>query len=215
MPFRFSLQPPKTLLELFERLRELLPQLERKVLLNVEIQTTETRVAHGLSYTPKVCLPPTSHCLAMVCESQPPDSKYVYLRASNKCVADIELVRRADASLPPYGGYELPDYSPGTSDIYKVKSDTADPAPDYLISKVGSLGGTVVITDDTTNRKVNLEVSPSTDRLVAADDGDIAPDVLINKLESDGSILITLDTEASPETMGLSRLYNSLMGDTL
>ena len=56
---------------------------------------------------------------------------------------------------------------------------------------------------------------PGTDRLVAADDGDIAPDVLINKLESDGSILITLDTEASPETMGLSRLYNSLMGDTL
>jgi hypothetical protein len=77
------------------------------------------------------------------------------------------------------------------------------------------LGGTVVITDDTTNRKVNLEVSPSTDRLVAADDDDTAPDVLINKLESDGSILITLDTEASPETMNLSRLYNSLMGDTL
>jgi hypothetical protein len=197
--FRFSLQPPKTLLELFERLRELLPQLERKVFLNVEIQTTETRVAHGLNYTPKVCLPPTSHCLAMVCESRPPDSKYVYLRASNKCVADIELVKRADSLLPPYGGYELPDYSPGISDTYKVKSDTADTTPDYLISKLGSSGGTVVITDDTVNRKVNLEVvpgPPDTDRLVAADATDTVPGDLLSKLESDGSILITLDTSA-------------------
>jgi hypothetical protein len=93
MAFRFSLQPPKTLLELFERIRELLPQLEPRVLENVQVNTTTTTIAHGLPYVPKIPRAPLPNCLAIVCQARPADSTYIYLRASNKCVVNVELTR--------------------------------------------------------------------------------------------------------------------------
>lgn len=93
MAFRFSLQPPKTLLELFERIRELLPQLEPRVLENVQVNVTTTTIAHGLPYVPKVIRSSLPNCLAIVCQAQPADSKYIYLRASNKCVVNVELTK--------------------------------------------------------------------------------------------------------------------------
>jgi hypothetical protein len=93
MAFRFSLQPPKSLLELFERIRELLPQLEPLVLQNVEIETTITAIAHGLGATPRLVRASTPHCLALVCQAAPSDNRCIYLRASNKCVVDVEIIR--------------------------------------------------------------------------------------------------------------------------
>ena len=91
MALRFSLAPPKTLLELFERIRELLPQLEPKVLHDIPVATTETAVAHGLGYTPQVVYPPLPHCLTIVCQERPPDDKNIYLRASVDCVCDVRV----------------------------------------------------------------------------------------------------------------------------
>ena len=91
MYFRFSLSPPKTLDELFQRIRELLPQLEPKVLHDVTVRTTTTTVAHGLGYTPQIVYPPIPHCLALVCQDQPPDKDNIYLRASNLCVCDVRV----------------------------------------------------------------------------------------------------------------------------
>jgi hypothetical protein len=93
MPFRFSSQPPKSLGELFERLRDLLPQLDPVVLHNIQVNTTITTVAHGQKSTPKMWKPGAPHCLAIVAEAAPMDSKNIYLRASNKCVVDIEVIR--------------------------------------------------------------------------------------------------------------------------
>lgn len=88
---RFSTQPPKDLQEEHRRLVELLPQLERRFIEDVEVGTTETAIAHGLNFTPRHANP-IPHCLAMVCETKRPDSRNVYLRASNLCVVTLELI---------------------------------------------------------------------------------------------------------------------------
>lgn len=93
MNFRFSLQPPKTLLELFERIRELLPQLDPWVLENVEVETTITAIAHGMGSVPTFFDIGPSHCLALVAKAAASDSKCIYLRASNKCVVDVRIHR--------------------------------------------------------------------------------------------------------------------------
>jgi hypothetical protein len=92
MHFRFPLSPPASLLELFGRVRDLLPQLERKTFTNVQIGTVTTAVAHGCRSIPRIVGNPIPHCLAMVCQDQPPDAQNVYLRASNECVVDFEVI---------------------------------------------------------------------------------------------------------------------------
>lgn len=91
MAFRFSQQPPKTLDELFRRILELLPQLEPKVLHDVTIDTTTTKVAHGLGYAPSIVIPSAPNCLALICQDQQADMRNLYLRASNLCVCDVRI----------------------------------------------------------------------------------------------------------------------------
>jgi hypothetical protein len=93
MPFRFSLQPPKDLLDLFGRIRDLLPQLEPKILANVPVGVTVTAIAHGMRATPRFVRASSPHCLALVRQEKPADEQNIYLRASNECVVDVELVR--------------------------------------------------------------------------------------------------------------------------
>ena len=92
MFFRFSLQPLTSLQDLFGRIRDLLPQLEPKILKDIPVTTDITPVAHGLNRAPRVVRQPVPHCLAMVCQAQPPDDHNIYLRASNLCVCDVEFV---------------------------------------------------------------------------------------------------------------------------
>lgn len=70
---------------------ELLPQLEQILIEDKEVGTDETAIAHGLNFTPRHA-EPLPHCLALVCETKRPDSKNVYLRASNLCVVTIRIV---------------------------------------------------------------------------------------------------------------------------
>lgn len=92
MPLRFPLSPPRDVPELFERIRELLPQLEPKIVRNVQVNVEETAIAHGMKTVPQVVRAWAPHCLAMVCESRQADAKHIYLRASNVCVCNVEIV---------------------------------------------------------------------------------------------------------------------------
>lgn len=92
MEFRFSTQPPKTLLELHERIRELLPQLAPLILRNYEVGVTETAIAHGLKQTPQMAIPFT-HNLSPACECRFPDERNVYVRAAVPCVCNILVIR--------------------------------------------------------------------------------------------------------------------------
>jgi len=93
MPLRYPKEPPRALSELAERNLDLVRQLDAifTVIYDQEIGTGITAVAHGLSFTPKMVIP-VPHCLAMVCEAQKPDSKNVYLRASNLCVCNVWVI---------------------------------------------------------------------------------------------------------------------------
>lgn len=91
MKLRFSTQPPKTLEELHRRLVELLPQLETKILRNMEIGIEPTSIAHGLGRTPEFYRV-TPHHLHIWCEDREPDKNYLYLRATGPVVVDIEVV---------------------------------------------------------------------------------------------------------------------------
>lgn len=77
--------------ELARDLRDLLPQLERRVLSSVTIGTTSTPLAHGLSGTPRLVnvLP---HADARVWRSAAPDGSVVYLQASVSVACDVEVV---------------------------------------------------------------------------------------------------------------------------
>lgn len=91
MAFRFATSSPRTLEELFQRIRELLPQLEPRVMADVEVGTQTTAIAHGLQGVPRFyALKP--HCLAMWCEAKIPDTKNVYVRASNLVVCDLLVI---------------------------------------------------------------------------------------------------------------------------
>ena len=90
---RFPTHPPQTLQELFERVRDVVRQLETKELRNVEVETTETAVAHGLGHVPSWVGMPIPHCLSLVRQTKRPDDKCIYLRASNKCVVHVELTK--------------------------------------------------------------------------------------------------------------------------
>ena len=94
MAFRFSLVPPSSLLELFERVRELLPQIgpASTIIPNVEVGIEETAIAHGLGSAPSMVRTSTPHCLAIVGQTRQADIKCIYLHASNLCVVDVEVL---------------------------------------------------------------------------------------------------------------------------
>jgi len=91
MLLRFPTSPPKTLLELFERLRELVRQVERKILVNVIVETSETEIAHGLGVVPRIILPGAPHCIALIKQTRDADKTCIYLKASIRCVVNIEV----------------------------------------------------------------------------------------------------------------------------
>jgi hypothetical protein len=90
--FKFPETPTGTLGELWRALIGLLPQVEPRsvTLRNVQIETVETPVSHGLKTVPSFASP-TAHNLQIVCQCKNPDDKYVYLRASAQCVADVKV----------------------------------------------------------------------------------------------------------------------------
>jgi hypothetical protein len=89
--FTFPRTPPKTLDELWAAVLTLLPELARRVRRDQAIGTTETPIAHGLGFAPQaVRVLPTSD--VRVWETQAPDSRFVYLRASGACTASLEFV---------------------------------------------------------------------------------------------------------------------------
>lgn len=118
MAWRFPIRIPKTVDELFGWLRELLPQLEIKVLKDRKIETTETAIAHGLGSVPIYVRTSNPHCIAVIRETRRPDKKCVYLRATNQVVADVRVaaVGQIGESLIKNGGYELPDWDPNADD---------------------------------------------------------------------------------------------------
>jgi len=87
----FPTSIPQTLRELYERVMELVPQVERNVLVNVIVETTETAIAHGLSAVPRIILPGAPHCIAVIRQTKDADKKCIYLKATNQCVVNIEV----------------------------------------------------------------------------------------------------------------------------
>jgi hypothetical protein len=92
MTFRFPTHPPSSLLELFQWVRDLLPQLEPKIIKNMEIGTNETAVAHGLKSVPRFVSHSTPDCLVRIRQTKPPDAKNIYFRASTLCVVDVWVI---------------------------------------------------------------------------------------------------------------------------
>ena len=99
MAFRFPKVPPKSLLELFQWIRDLLPQLEPKFIYDIQVQATVdqanpviTTVCHGLKNPPSFVRVSLPDCEAFVCFAKEADSRNIYLRASNLCVVSVEIV---------------------------------------------------------------------------------------------------------------------------
>lgn len=94
MQFRFDFpeRPVGTIGELWQALIKLVTQIEpRSVTLNnVQIETVETPIAHGMKRVPSIAIP-VAHNLQIICQCKNPDDKYVYLRASAQCVADVKV----------------------------------------------------------------------------------------------------------------------------
>lgn len=90
--FKFPETPAGTIGEIWRAMIGLLPQLEPRssTLKNVQIETVETPVAHGMKRVPSF-VAVTAHNLQIVCQCKNPDDKYVYLRASAQCVADVKV----------------------------------------------------------------------------------------------------------------------------
>ena len=151
MAFRFSLQPPKTLQELFERVRDLLPQVEVKVLASREIDTSETPIAHGLRQVPIFVCPGSPHSISIIRKTRSPDSQCIYLRAAKKVVADIWVVAIGSigARQIENGGYHYPDWDPAGDALgdHKFSVDAADEVAagyDYADTKIVAGTGTSV-----------------------------------------------------------------------
>lgn len=94
MALRFALRPSQTVEDLSKQVQELIPQIDRqpRVIRNVEVLTTETAIAHGLNYPPSYFSHSIPHCLTMIRQTRFPDSKNVYLRATVKCVVNLEIL---------------------------------------------------------------------------------------------------------------------------
>lgn len=178
--FRFPVSIPKTLGELFERIRELLPQLEARVLPNRLIGTTETKIAHGLKSTPVFVVPSHPHCIAVVKETRRPDQEFIYLKATNPCVVNVWTlaVGELGRSLVPDGGYKLPDWDPSGDALgdHKFSIDATDEAADgfdYAETKlVGSSTVTLTKTTGTHGKAIQFTAANQDDHLVKARNAD-------------------------------------------
>lgn len=153
MPFRFPTSIPKTLTEMWERLREFVRQLEPVILKNVAIGTTETAVAHGLGERPAWFGWDPPHCIAVVRQTRDPDQKCVYLRATNPCVIDLKFVRGGPFKASN-GRHDLADWDPAGSALgdHKVATDATDEAAsgaDYLLAKHSNNGNVTFALDST------------------------------------------------------------------
>ena len=90
--FDFPRRPDGTLLELWQAILRLLPQLTRKTLRACTVYQVETPIAHGEKSAPKGCnVLPLSD--ARVWQTQNPDEHYFYLAASANILVNIEVIR--------------------------------------------------------------------------------------------------------------------------
>jgi hypothetical protein len=191
MPFRFPHREPRDAKELYQWLRELLPELEIRVLENCEVGTTTTPIAHGLGMVPFFVRCSTPHCIALVRQVKKADNKNVYLRATNACVVDVFVAQVAQlAQLTTSiknGGYQYPDWDPLGHDDHKVMVDGTDALPEYLKAKLvdgAHITFSVVVVDGV--EKVQADVAwpeiPEDDHLVIVDGSDTVPEALKAKL---------------------------------
>jgi hypothetical protein len=162
MPFRFPTSIPKTLTEMWERLRECVRQLEPVILKNVAIGTTETAVAHGLGERPAWFGWDPPHCIAIVRQTRDPDQKCVYLRATNPCLIDLKFVRGGPFKASN-GRHDLADWDPAGSALgdHKVATDSADEAASgagYLLAKHSNNGNVKFSLDSSSGRRVRGDV---------------------------------------------------------
>ena len=125
MGYRFPTSVPTSLPDMWERLRELVHQLEPVVLRNVAIATTETAVAHGLREVPGWVGWDPPHCIAIVKQTKDPDKDCVYLKATNACVINVYVVR-AGPFQPSSGRYDLADLDFEATDDHKVIAQNSD-----------------------------------------------------------------------------------------
>ena len=92
MPLSMPDRRNPTASEVARDVQELLPQLERVVLLDKSVGTTQTAIAHGQRGAPRH-LSITPHSDVRVWRSAPSDSRCIYLTASAACVVDVELIK--------------------------------------------------------------------------------------------------------------------------
>lgn len=178
MPFRFPTSIPKTLTEMWERLREFVRQLEPVILKNVAIGTTETAVAHGLGERPAWFGWDPPHCIAIVRQTRDPDQKCVYLRATNPCVIDLKFVRGGPFKASN-GRHDLADWDPAGSALgdHKFSTDATDEAANgagYALAKLSSTGN-VKPTLDTSGGQRRTQFNVTLPTVPSASDYDPKP----------------------------------------
>jgi len=88
---RFPSRPLGTVQELERATRDLVSQLERRVINNMSVEIDRTALAHGMSTTPSM-VHVIAHSNAHVWQCAAPDSKCVYLQADAPCVVDVEVI---------------------------------------------------------------------------------------------------------------------------
>lgn len=90
--FDFPTLPDPTARDVQRSVLDLLPQLERVIIRNVLVKTTETTQVHGLRGAPTFySIKPKGD--ARVWESRDPDATRIYLKASSQVYVDVEVVR--------------------------------------------------------------------------------------------------------------------------
>ena len=230
--FRFPVSVPASLSELFERIRELLPQLELKVLPNRPVGTTETVIAHGLKSTPVFVVTGNPHCIAIVKETRRANGKHIYLKATNACVVNVWTlaIGSLGASIVPDGGYRMPDWDPAGDALgdHKFSIDSADEAADgydYAETKIVAGSGTSIANITGTHGKA-LQVSATGDHLVKASDTDGVPGTVMRKtinsptvertltVDGDGVEVVAFNTIAQADPISFaSTLYAAHLDD--
>lgn len=90
--FKFPETPVGTLAELWRALIGLLPQVEPRsvIIKGITIKAEETPVAHGMKVVPSFCSVAT-YSSASWYQTKNADARFVYLRASSGCLADVKV----------------------------------------------------------------------------------------------------------------------------